>query len=234
MDSEMSHAQDLEFSAEDADNLTFDVPLRKYIDVHMHLTESEYLHLLSQAMSTGQSLSEIIREGWQLDGRASQNGVYDKVAFSQEKDAIAVVSWVNKPEMYQKLVLPAFHPNGGFQQVSVPVKMITIPPEMGCKNIGEAYELGRLAAKKNHGITNVVYVHQDAFPVDWRYLDKVLLAHKAGAGGTGIIGCVEPTGGAWFHGKGPQNMSGFIDMGTGRIIGYEERAVQVVDGLVFT
>jgi hypothetical protein len=198
------------------------VPIREALSANVELGPDLYERVCRLALMGGKSVNDVIEQ--------ALNSIPKPGLAAIRHTGVSVIGWVNKPEMFQEMVMPAFHPKAGFQRTDMDVEFIRVPPEVGYKNIGQAYEAARKLAKYQLK----VYVHQDAMPVDWQYLEKIRALHHAGVGATGVIGCTVPTGAAWFHGRSPDLMSGYVDMGVGRIVGAQERRVRVVDGLVLS
>ena len=120
----------------------------------------------------------------------------------EDRPQVNIIVWANNAKKLESFVYKAFMNNAMFG--SPDLNMITIPPELGFKNMGQAYEYGRQRANEldaQQGRKSVkVYMHQDLHILDRTFCNKVweLLRPNTGIGGLGIFGSTIDTGGAYF------------------------------------
>lgn len=105
------------------------------------------------------------------------------------KTAISVISWVNKPEIYEKHVLHSFDKG---KQLNADIELVSVTTDACARNIGAAYNIGKRQAK--HQIK--AYLHQDFGILDRSWARKMdVMLSTPGVGAVGVIGSVVDTGG---------------------------------------
>lgn len=135
---------------------------------------------------------------------------------------ISLIAWVNDQDQFANLVIRTL--TSVYQIAEFDLQVIQILPEAGCVNMGQAYNLGRQAAR----FPTKLYIHQDAQPIDRHFVEKLhRLLDAPYVGAVGLVGCVNDTGGAYF--EAPLNQRRGQYWGTF----YHERAkVAIVDGML--
>lgn len=110
-------------------------------------------------------------------------------------EGLSLIAWVNDAQLFRDLIVRTMTPCYQIGEFDLQVIMIT--PQAGCKNIGEAYNIGRQLATHR----TKLYIHQDAQPVDRHFVQKLhdLFDTNPLAGAVGLVGSVTDTGGAYFH-----------------------------------
>jgi hypothetical protein len=125
-----------------------------------------------------------------------QGGV-SKAPAPEPLPQVSIISWVNDFDKWNEILLSYLHPLWNYQKGGVPVEFISITPEDNCRNLGEAYELGRRRSRSDIRC----YFHQDMTVTDPSFLLKLVSIANVcpRIGALGFVGSRVDTGASWMH-----------------------------------
>ncbi len=160
-----------------------------------------------------------------------REGKVEPTLFQSDLPDISIISWVNDYDKWNNILLSYLSPIWGFQKGDAEVEFIAIGPEEGCRNMGEAYEMGRERAKSKVRC----YFHQDMTVMDPSFFLKLLsLARVGRASAYGFIGSTIDTGASWMHADISDSVGlSLTNKDDGNHTSPELAPVKLVDGLGF-